>query len=190
VLMAPAYLVEGRFDPPLRVAIAAGMAGLGAALLILVTVLRFGLQRIRTATMVPLLILLVFIFGVGPVFGIPALEQSKQTIDLLNLTYSPRPLAEVLARISPPPGIVAVYRVRRDTEYGLSFYRDHRVVDYDRSPIPEEQHLLVTREPFTQQLPGLLAGRQYRELFEFRAQGLFVYQVDAAQATAAPGHAH
>ena len=190
VLMAPAYLVEDRFDPPMRVAIAAGMAGLGAALLILVTVLRFGLQRLRTATMVPLLILLVFIFGVGPVFGIPALQRSKQTIDLLNLTYSPRPLAEVLARISPPPGIVAVYRVRRDTEYGLSFYRDHRVVDYDRSPIPEEQHLLVTREPYTQQLPMLLAGRQYRELFEFRAQGLFVYQVDAVQAAAAPSHAH
>ena len=181
VLLAPSYLVQDGLHPPARVAVAAAMAGLGAALLILVTVLRFGLHRLRTATMVPLLVLLVFIFGVGPVLGIPALRRSKQTIDLLNQTYSPRPLADIIAKVSPPPGPVAVYRVRRDVEYGLSFYRNRRVLDYDRLPIPSVRHILVSREPYAQQLPALLAGRTYRELFELRAQGLIVYEVDARQ---------
>jgi 4-amino-4-deoxy-L-arabinose transferase-like glycosyltransferase len=184
VLLAPSYLIHGGLHPPARTAIAAAMSGLGAGMLILVTVARFGINRLRTATMVPLVVLLVFIFGVGPVFGIPAVQSTKRTIRLLDLTYSPRPLADALDKISPAKGSVAVFRVRRDVEYGLSFYRNQRVLDYDQNPIPDTRHILVTREPFARQLPTLLAGRQYQEIFTLPEQGLLIYLVEAKGAPA------
>ncbi len=179
VLLAPSYFLLGDLHPPLQASIAAAMAGFGSAVLILVITLRFGLARLRAATMVPLLTLLIFIFGVGPVFGLPAIAATKRTIQLLDLTYSPRPLADILAKISPEKGSVAVYRVRRDTEYGLSFYRNQRVLDYDRNPIPEGRHILVSREPFVRDLPVRLAGRHYDVLLTIPEQGLIVYVVDA-----------
>ena len=38
-----------------------------------------------------------------------------------------------------------MFRVRRDVEFGLSFYRNHEVVNYDESGVPDEQHVLVAR---------------------------------------------
>ena len=178
VLISPAYLLQG-IDPPARILAAAIAAGVGAAMLILVAVGRFGLVRLRTATLVPMAILLLFIYGVGPVFGLPALEASKQAVHLLDLTYSPRPLAQEIQKLAPASEPVAVYRVRRDVEYGLSFYRDQRVLDYDRNGVPAEQHILVSRKPFVAQLPKLLAGRAYHVLFTEPEQGLIVYQVSA-----------
>ncbi len=179
-LLAPGYLAAGEsLHPPARVAISAAMAGLGAALLIVVTVARFGLARLRSATMAPLLVLLIFIFGVGPVFGIPAAARSKTTIRLLDLAYSPRPLARVLDRLGPEAATVAVFRVRRDVQYGLAFYRNGPVIDYDRQAIPEGEHILVSREPFAQELPSRLAGRQYQLLATVPVQNLLIYQVKA-----------
>ena len=181
VLLAPSYLVRDGLHPGVRVALAATMAALGATLLILVTVGRFGIERLRAATLIPLVVLLLFVFGIGPFFGIPALKASKRTIDLLNLTYSPRPVAELLAKISPRPGSVAVFRVRRDVEYGLSFYRDQRVLDYDRGQIPDGEHVLITRQQFADDLPRVLAGRRYVQLYTFPEQDLLVYRVYAKQ---------
>ncbi|RRA47752.1 phospholipid carrier-dependent glycosyltransferase [Acidipila sp. EB88] len=179
ILLAPAYLMAGGFEMPGRVVLAAGMAGFGSALLILITVGRFGLQRLRTATMVPLLVLLLFIFGIGPVFGVPALAASKRTIHLLDATYSPRLLAAELKQLPPAAGPVAVFQVRRDVEYGLSFYRNQRVLNYDRSGVPEERHILISREPFVRELPMRLGNRHYEVLFTLPEQGLIVYAVDA-----------
>ena len=181
VLLTPSYLVEDGLHPPVRIAVAAGMAGLGSGLLVLIAVARFGVARLRTATMIPLLVLLLFIFGAGPVFGIPAVPASKQTIRLLDLVYSPRPVAEALAKLPPQMGPVTVFRVRRDTEYGLSFYRNQRVLDYDLGSIPDQAHILLSRDPFARELPARLAGRHYRLLFEVPQQGLLVYAVDAKQ---------
>ena len=181
VLLTPSYLLEDGLHPPLRIAVSAGMAGLGSGLLILITVARFGVTRLRTATMIPLVVLLIFIFGAGPVFGIPGVPASKRTIQLLDLVYSPRPVAEALAKLPPQLGPVAVFRVRRDTEYGLAFYRNQRVLDYDRGSIPDGAHILLSRDPFARELPARLAGRRYRLLFVVPEQGLLVYAVDAKQ---------
>ncbi len=182
VLLAPSYLAQDEtLHPPARVAWAAAASGVGAALLILTTVARFGLLRLRTATMAPLLVLLIFIFGVGPVFGIPAAARSKRTIRQLDLTYSPRPLARALAKLGPEAGPVAVFRVRRDVEYGLSFYRDARVLNYDRDPVPAAAHILISREPFARELPAKLGVRRYELLTRVPEQGLEIYRVEAAQ---------
>jgi hypothetical protein len=76
---------------------------------------------------------------------------------------------------------VAVYRVRRDLEYGLSFYRDQRVTNYERDGVPPQQHILVVRESYIDQLRPLLIGRTYEPLFTYPAQNLVVYAVSARQ---------
>jgi len=49
---------------------------------------------------------------------------TKRAYYLLDRTYSARPLAAKLASIAPASETIAVFRVRRDVEYGLSFYRN------------------------------------------------------------------
>jgi hypothetical protein len=130
-------------------------------------------------------VLVLFIYGVGPFFGIPGMASTKRAINLLDRTYSARPLAEKIAQFVPASGTVAVFRVRRDVEYGLSFYRNHEVVNYDESGVPAGQHILVARvqgrhgEDLDTQLAleELLDGRQYEQLFSWPEQGLEIYLV-------------
>ncbi len=165
--------------PPLRLMLSAAVTGVGSALLILVAVGRWGVTRLRAATMVPLVVLVLFLFGVGPFFGIPAIARTKRTIQLIDLTYSARPLARQLSQMTPGHEPVAVLRVRRDLEYGLSFYRNERVLDYDKDGVPPQAHLLVVRDIAQPAMATLLATRSYHPLFAYPAQKVSVYQVDA-----------
>ncbi|MGB6869214.1 MAG: glycosyltransferase family 39 protein, partial [Acidobacteriaceae bacterium] len=131
VLLMPLHLRNPEAIPPGRAIVAASMVGVAVIVFILITVARFGLVRLRIATMTPMIILLLYIFGVGPVFGIGPVPNTKHNINLMDMTYSARPLTQILNKISPPPGLVAVWHVRRDVQYGLSFYRDQRTVNYD-----------------------------------------------------------
>jgi len=179
ILLLPWHIGHPGERPPAVILLPAVSSGLAAALLILVVVARFGVTRLRAATMVPLVIMLLFIFGVGPFFGLPALSSTKKNIRLLDAAYSARPLAAIISQIERPNEGVAVYKVRRDMEYGLSFYRNHRVDNYDLDGIPPGQHILVTRQAYAGELPSLLAGRSYQPLFSYPPQGLAVYQVFA-----------
>ena len=164
--------------PPVRVMASAIITGIAAMVLILIAVGKFGVQRLRIATMIPLVVLVFFLFGVGPFFGLPGIPQTKRTIQLIDVTYSARPLARQLSEMTPREP-VAVLRVRRDLEFGLSFYRDHRVLDYEKDGVPPEAHVLVVRDIALPQLKTLLATRAYHPLFAYPAQHVSVYQVDA-----------
>ncbi|MGC9157498.1 MAG: ArnT family glycosyltransferase [Terracidiphilus sp.] len=184
-LLLPWFVAHGRMMPPGKALAVAVMSSTGAALLILVVVKGFGVARLRLATTGVLMVLLLFLYGVGPFFGIPAIAQTKHVIHLLDRSYSARPLAEELAAVAPANETVAVFRVRRDVEYGLSFYRNREVVNYEESGVPAEQHLLVARvsgrggvDLHTQAaLAQYLAGRPYEQLFSWPEQGLVVYMV-------------
>ena len=178
VLLLPWHIGHPGMRPPISILAPAISSALASALLILVVVGRFGVSRLRAATMAPLVIMLLFIFGVGPFFGLPALSVTKKNIRLLDAAYSARPLAAILTQIQPNER-VAVYRVRRDVEYGLSFYRNHLVDNYEQDGIPAQAHILITREAYAGQLNTLLAGRSYQPLFSYPAQNLAVYQVFA-----------
>ncbi|MGD0547634.1 MAG: glycosyltransferase family 39 protein [Terracidiphilus sp.] len=183
-LLLPWFVAHGRQMPPLRALLVALAASTGAALLILVVVKGFGLARLRLVTTGVLVVLVLFTMGVGPFLGLPAIAQTKRVIGLLDRSYSARPLAEKLAAAAPGEQTVAVFRVRRDVEYGLSFYRNHEVVNYEESGVPDEQHLLVIRvsgrgaDPDTPAaLEEYLDGRHYEQLFTWPEQGLIVYMV-------------
>jgi 4-amino-4-deoxy-L-arabinose transferase-like glycosyltransferase len=179
VLLLPWHISHPGGRPPLSILLPAVSSGLAAALLIAVVVARFGVKRLRVATMIPLVIMLLFIFGIGPFFGLPAFSSTKKNIRLLDAAYSARPLAAIISQIAKPKEGVAVYRVRRDVEYGLSFYRNHQVENYEQDGIPAGEHILITREIYAGQLHSFLAGRSYQPLFSYPAQNLAVYQVFA-----------
>jgi hypothetical protein len=171
--------------PPAHALAAAALAAVGAGLLILVVTKGFGVARLRTATCGILVVLVLFLYGVGPVFGVPGVASTKHVIHLLDRSYSARPLAQRIAEFVPADETVAVFRVRRDVEYGISFYRSREVVNYDESGVPDGQHILVARiqgrhgaDLGTQlALSELLEGRQYEQIFGWPEQGLEVYLV-------------
>jgi 4-amino-4-deoxy-L-arabinose transferase-like glycosyltransferase len=183
--LLPWFVAHGREMPPLHALIVALLASCGAALLILVVVKGFGVAKLRLVTTGVLMVLVLFLYGVGPFFGIPAIGQTKKVIHLLDDAYSARPLAERLAGSAPADETVAVFLVRPQTEYGLSFYRNREVVNYKESGVPDEQHLLVARvtgrggvDLHTQAaLEDYLEGRPYEQLFSWPEQGLVVYRV-------------
>jgi 4-amino-4-deoxy-L-arabinose transferase-like glycosyltransferase len=180
VLLLPWFIFHAAGGmPPARVMVSAIVTGIATIVLILVVVGRFGVKRLRVATMVPLVVLVFFLFGVGPFCGLPAIQQTKHTIQLVDLAYSARPLARELTQLTPHKDPVAVLRVRRDLEFGLSFYRDKRVLDYDTDGVPEQAHILVVRDIALPALRTLLATRSYHPLFAYPAQHVSVYQVDA-----------
>jgi 4-amino-4-deoxy-L-arabinose transferase-like glycosyltransferase len=180
VLLLPWFISHAAGGiPPARSMVSAIVTGIASVALILVVVGRFGVERLRIATMVPLVVLVFFLFGVGPFFGLPAIPATKHTIQLVDLTYSARPLARELTQLTPQNEPVAVLRVRRDLEYGLSFYRDKRVLDYEKDGVPEQAHVLVVRDIAMPALRKLLATRSYHPIFAYPAQHVSVYQVDA-----------
>jgi 4-amino-4-deoxy-L-arabinose transferase-like glycosyltransferase len=187
VLLLPWFVAHGAKMPPGHAATAASFAAVGAALLIVVVTHGFGIARLRAATCWVLAVLMLFLYGVGPLFGIPQSNASKHVIRLLDRSYSARPLAQRLAEYVPPDGIVAVFRVRRDTEYGLSFYRNRQVVNYEEDGVPNEQHLLVVRVTgrhgadlhTIDALQEYLEDRHYELLFTWPEQGLEVFLVGA-----------
>ena len=61
----------------------------------------FGVARLRLATSGILVVLVFFLYGVGPFFGIPAIASTKRVIHLLDRSYSARPLADRLGRACP-----------------------------------------------------------------------------------------
>jgi hypothetical protein len=187
VLLLPWFVAHGNTVPPIEALIAAAMAALGSTLLILIVTKRYGVEKLRLATCAVMVVLIVFLYGVGPVFGIPGVPATKRVIHLLDRSYSARPLADRLSTLTTPDGTVAVFRVRRDVEYGLSFYRNHAVANYQQDGVPAEQHLLVARMTgrggkdlnTEAALAQYLADRPYTPLFYWPEQGLEVYLVGA-----------
>jgi 4-amino-4-deoxy-L-arabinose transferase-like glycosyltransferase len=189
VLLTPWFVAHPRHMPPVHALVVALAAACGASSLILIVVRGFGVARLRLITSIILVVLVLFLYGIGPVFTIPAWSATKRTISLLDRSYSARPLADRLAEEqSHMPGghaPVAVFRVRRDIEYGLSFYRNEEVVNYEEAGVPDEQHLLVARVTgkggvdlhTTTALEQYLEGRPYEQLFAWPEQDLVVYLV-------------
>jgi hypothetical protein len=176
-----------RVMPPWPALTVALLASAGAMLLIIVVVKGFGAVRLRMVTTMVLIVLVFYLYGVGPFFNIPAIGGTKQVIHLLDRSYSARPLAERLAASAPGVETVAVFRVRRDVEYGLSFYRNREVVNYTVKGVPDQQHLLVAQVTgkggvdlhTTAALEELLGDRHYEQLFSWPEQGLMVYTVSS-----------
>lgn len=126
---------------------------------------RFGPSALRFVTLV------VVVLGVGSVLrlGAPALDS----------TLSARPLAGELGSLEGTRLPLAVFHVKRETEYGLAFYRNQAIDRYERGEIPSGQHLVVAPEGSQVALAKQVAGRRVSYLGSFAPQGLDYYWVAA-----------
>ena len=184
-LLLPWFVSHGPEMPPSRALVVSVLASAGAALLIIIVVKGYGVARLRLATTGVLVVLVFFLYGVGPFWGIPQIAATKRVIHLLDKSYSARPLAQRLNLLAPPDETVAVFRVRRDVEYGLAFYRNREVVNYEDTGVPDEEHLLVARVAGRRgvdlhtpaALQEYLEGRHYEQVLNWPEQGLEVYLV-------------
>ncbi|MDE1155572.1 MAG: glycosyltransferase family 39 protein [Acidobacteriaceae bacterium] len=185
ILLCPQYMVFQRIVPDPIYLVTAITGAVCAYCLIVLMTRRFGVTRLRSATLIPLAFLLFFLL--------------HSNGHLLDLNYSARPLAERIAQVAPNVSIVATpdvngatdmqhhnpamapYGIRRDVVYGLSFYRNQPILSYSQDGIPEEEHILVLPIHQIENLPSLLPDRHYQELFLFDTQGLAVYLVAAAK---------
>jgi 4-amino-4-deoxy-L-arabinose transferase-like glycosyltransferase len=163
ILLCPQYMIFQRIVPAPRYFVWAAIFGVLAAVFILVVVRVYGVRRLRTATLVPVAGMLFFLLGMNG--------------HLLDLNYSARPLAREIQKADATDEVVAVQDVRRDLDYGLAFYRDQNMVHYKTDGVPDEEHILVIPTREAPELPQLLPGRTWQQLFLYNTQGLSVYKV-------------
>ena len=154
--------------------------GTGAAAVISVLVMvgvylalsgRSALRLLHFSTLVPVVVAVSALIKLGG----PALDQEN----------SARPVAAALVRSegilgTSTPLPVAVFEVPRQTEYGLHFYRNQPVSNYDRGEIPTEAHLLVTKEGSQMDLARLIGSRTVTPMGANPAQHLEYYRISSA----------
>jgi 4-amino-4-deoxy-L-arabinose transferase-like glycosyltransferase len=122
-----------------------------------------GPQALRFVTLVPLVLAVAAVLRLGA--------------PVLDSTLSARPLAAEINRLEMKTLPLAVFRVSRETEYGLAFYRNQAIAGYDRGEIPGGEHLLVAPEGLQTEIARQVAGRRVSYLGSFAPQGLDYYWV-------------
>ncbi len=165
LVLAPQHMKYETLVPPAIWLVVAGVAGVAIAGLVVVLIKRGGISHVLTATLIPVLGSLIFLLGF----------HGKD----LDLNYSARPLARGIAEKAPGIKVIASLGIRRDMDYGLTFYRDQPIVHYGSDGVPNEEHILVVRANETGQLSDWLRNRLYQPIFLFESQGLAVYRVEA-----------
>jgi 4-amino-4-deoxy-L-arabinose transferase-like glycosyltransferase len=159
-----AFLILKAKLAPLAILIAV-IAGVAIFIGMTVAVYAKGLDTVRFATLVPVVIALAFVL--------------KMVSPAIDAKDSERPVAARLARFAKPGTPVAVAYVPRVVEYGLNFYRNQPIANYERGEIPPGEHVVVGRPGATDVLEGLTHGRKIVDLGEFKIQGLEFYLVAA-----------
>lgn len=178
ILLCPQYMVYQRMVPPTATLLQSGAIALISGLGITLLTRRFGLQWLRPLTLLPVLGLLFFLLHTNGW--------------LLDENYSARPMARQIQRMAPNVPLLVTHHIRRDTDYGLCFYRNQPLRHYLQEEsatekqsvitgIPNEEHILVIRSDNTTILRTLLPWRHYKLMFVNVWQGLAVYHVDALQ---------
>jgi 4-amino-4-deoxy-L-arabinose transferase-like glycosyltransferase len=164
-----AYLIaQHRFPGGQPMLVALGVAFMLCAGIALTLVRKTGLRMLRFVTVIPVLL----VVGVLLKLASAGLDQ----------TYSARPLAREIAAMETHPLPLAVYHVRRELEYGLTFYRNRLTLNYDWGSVPQEEHLLVAPENAQVEIARLVAGRRVSYLGHYAAQRVDYYWVAAASA--------
>ena len=125
-----------------------------------------GLRMLRFVTLIPV----VLTVGAVMKLGSPALDA----------TLSARPLAAELATVEMRQRPLAVYHIRRELEYGLTFYRNQLSFNYDWGRVLPEEHLLVAQENSQAAIEKVVAGRRVFYLGHYAPQHVDYFWVAAA----------
>jgi 4-amino-4-deoxy-L-arabinose transferase-like glycosyltransferase len=166
-MMIPFILLQHRLPwggmMAISVTLATGLAiGIAATLRA-----QAGLRMLRLVTIVPAILAVTAALKIGA----PAVDA----------TLSARPLAEVIGRMENKSLPLAVFQTKRETEYGLAFYRNQAISRYERGEMPAGEHLLITPEGLQAAVAKQASGRRVSYLGSYAAQGLDYYWVAAGE---------
>jgi 4-amino-4-deoxy-L-arabinose transferase-like glycosyltransferase len=125
-----------------------------------------GLRMLRFITLIPV----VLVVGAVLKLGSGAIDAS----------LSARPLAQEIAVVEMHHLPLAVYHVRRELEYGLTFYRNQLTFNYDWGSVPQQEHLVVAPENSQVEIARLVAGRRVSYLGHYAPQRVDYFWVAAA----------
>ena len=162
-----AYLITQHRLPggqPMLVALSIAFALCAGIALTLIR--KDGMRMLRFVTLIPV------VLTVGAVLKLGAVG--------LDQTLSARPLALEISAVETHRLPLAVYHVRRELEYGLTFYRNQLTFNYDWGRVPQEEHLVVAPENSQQEIAKLVAGRRVSYLGHYAAQRVDYYWVAAS----------
>jgi 4-amino-4-deoxy-L-arabinose transferase-like glycosyltransferase len=162
-LMIQYLVLQHRMPWGQGLAISAGFAAVIAIGITVTLRQRSGLAILRFVTLVPVVLAVAAVLRLGS----PALDS----------TLSARPLANEIGRMETKRMGLAVFRVKREVEYGLAFYRDQPVERYELGQIPNDEHLLVAPEGTQVEIAKQVPGRRVSYLGSFGPQGLDYYWV-------------
>jgi hypothetical protein len=114
---------------------------------------RLGLRMLRFVTLIPIILSMAAVLKLGAAD--------------LDRTLSARPLALEISSVETHPLPVAVFRVSRELEFGLTFYRNQPAMRYEWGQIPAAEHLLVAPENWQSKVTEEIArqGAARRILF-------------------------
>jgi 4-amino-4-deoxy-L-arabinose transferase-like glycosyltransferase len=171
-LMAPFAMVKQAPGLPLQI----GMTLTGAliAVMVLLMVRREGVRVLHFVTLVPTILAVAFL-----------LRPAAPTIDR---TQSARPISQRLAELGAGDAPVAVFNVKRQITYGLTFYRNQPVSRYEHdgpidlpSGIPSARHIVVAKEGSFDAVQAAVGERQVISLGTFPLQHLEFFLVSPAK---------
>lgn len=128
---------------------------------------RAGFGALRFTTMVPVVLAMATVLRLGA----PVLDNE----------LSARPLADEIASLDTKRLPIAVFRVSRELEYGLVFYRDQTVSRYEFGQIPNQEHLLVAPAGSQKEVARQVPGRHVSYLGQFAPQKLEYFWVAGTQ---------
>ena len=124
-----------------------------------------GLRMLRFVTLIPV------VLAVAAVLRLYA--------PVLDNTLSARPLAIDLEKLELKPLPLAVFHVRRETEFGLAFYRNQTIDRYESGQIPRQDHIVLVPSGSYDELVEQVAGRRALYLGSFAPQRLDYYWISA-----------
>jgi hypothetical protein len=126
---------------------------------------KLGLRALYFVTLIPVVLSVAALLRIGA----PVVDE----------TLSARPIATQLAAMEIKPMALAVLGVRRETEYGLNFYRNQPISRYELKQVPAVQHLLLVPQGARPAIPQFVGSRRVSYLGEFPRQHLEFYWVAA-----------
>ena len=98
---------------------------------------------------------------------------------ILDATLSARSVNDALLQMNGNDLPVAIFGAPRQTEFGLHFYRNHPVANYERGEIPIMEHLLVVRGKSLTEIQQIAPGRRAVMVGHFPPQKLDFYWLAA-----------
>ncbi|MEY2414393.1 MAG: hypothetical protein QOD84_2999 [Acidobacteriaceae bacterium] len=162
-LMIRYIVIQHRLPWNRAAAVSAVIAALAAATIVIGLKQCPNIRMLRVLTMLPVLLAVAIILRIGA----PSLD------DVL----SARPVANEISLLAAKKLQLAVFKVSRETAFGLAFYRDQVIFRYELGNIPHEEHLVVAPVGSQAEVAKMVAGRRVSYIGAFAPQKLEYYWV-------------